>query len=939
MSNIQIYGEEYFTNYHISGQTVSYEKLDELKDFFSRVAEQIVNDYHPQTVLDVGCAMGYLVAALRDKGVQAYGIDISEYAIERVRSDIQPYCKVCSALSPFPVDFPKKYDMVVSVEVAEHLPEEDAVPFVQSLCGYSDLILFSSTPDDTSEKTHINVHTPEYWAKRFADFGFYHSLNKDCRFLSRQAMLFEKADLKNPEIVEKYEKYQYGVQKTWEDTFAQQLNKEKVMSEQTESLLEENRSLTEKYKIFESERVKIFDENRFLMEQCRDMESGYQELLETNEEFKTKFEQIQSSLGFRILTKLYRIRDRLLPVGTLRRFCVAIFIHFPGYYKAGYVAKFFKYAKKHGFHGLIDKLRKKKLGGKSFPSANEDYEKYQKWISKNEPGEELLLRQIHHIFLSAPKISIVVPLYNTPIPFLKDLIESVVNQTYTNWELCLADGNSSNRKEIEKTIQEYNNSKIKYTMLEENAGISGNTNAAIGLAAGDFIAFVDHDDLLPRFALFEITNCVNYCPGVDFIYSDDDRVDMQGKKRSNPDFKPDFSPDRLRCCNYIGHLTVVRKSLMDKVGLLDSSFDGSQDYDFVLRATEKAKRIEHIPKILYHWRMHENSVSLNADSKTYAIDAAKRAIAAHLKRINLKGDVTDGLIRFSYKINYELVKNSKISIIIPTMDHIKELKKCVDSVLEKSTYQNYEIILVENNSKSPKTFEYYNSLNQENIKVVYWKKKGFNYSALINFGVENSNGEYIVTLNNDTEIITPQWMEELLMFCQRQDVGMVGAKLYYPDDTIWNTGIALGNHFSVTLLGNKLPRGNGGYYGQTEIVQNFSALAGACTMFRKDLFLQLGGLDEKNFPVAHNDMDLSLKMIQAGKYLVFTPYAELYHYESKSRGSDLEGPNLDRFLVEDSRFILKWSKYLKYGDPFHNVNFKNGSPLFEIRTEKVRYRF
>ena len=945
-----LYDRNYYETYSIGEQTTSYKESVRLKSFMEHVADHIIKTLRPVTILDVGCAMGLLVAALRDRGVQAYGIDVSEYAVSQVRDDIKPYCKVCSALDPLPEDFPKIYDLVTNIEVAEHLYEEDGKQLIRNLCRYSDHVLFSSTPDDFAEKTHFNVQQPEYWAKLFWSNGFFHDLQKDVSFISPQAMLFFKKELSVDQIVEHYERGLRSAFKILQD----QIKDTKTVNEK---LIEGNQFLETRNKSFKKDITRISTsvvnkkhEISVLKRKLVEQKEQYADIIFEKEkeiqkiscQWRLKYDQckfeldtIRNSRGFHFLCRLYHIRDTVLPMGSKRRSFIKFMVRVLKSFRLRYIKKACRYIKKNGLRKFRHKITDLMLDRSTLDMAS----RYELWIRLNEPGREELKLQRSSVFPYQPKISIVIPLYNTPIIFLKELIDSIIRQTYANWELCMADGNSENRLQIQDVVADCHNQKIRLKLCDRNEGISGNTNAAITEATGDFIAFMDHDDLLPEFALYEIVKCINACDSADFIYSDDDRIDKSGKIRSNPCFKPDFSPDRLRCCNYIGHLTVVKKSLFDKVGPLRSEYDGSQDHDFALRATEQAVRIEHIPKILYHWRVHENSVVQNGDSKPYATTSAIKAISAHLERVGLKGTVSKGLIPFSYRINYQILTQEKISIIIPTMDHIGELDNCVRSIFEKTTYPNYEILLIENNSKNPQTFQYYNKIRSSRVKIYNWRKPGFNYSALINFGVRYATGKYIVTLNNDTEIITPQWLEEMLMFAQRDDVGMVSPKLYYPDNTIWNAGVVLHRQASVTLLSNKEPRNSAGYYGQAMIVQNFSALAGACVMFRKSLYLEVGGCDEIHFPVAHNDMDLSLKMVQRGKHLVFTPYAELYHYESKSRGSDMVGKNLERFIKENSDFLIKWQDYLKDGDPFYNINFQAGYPAFQIRTDKVQYKY
>lgn len=519
------------------------------------------------------------------------------------------------------------------------------------------------------------------------------------------------------------------------------------------------------------------------------------------------------------------------------------------------------------------------------------------------------------------KFSVLVPLYNTPDSFLKAMIESVQAQTYKNWELCLADGSDSGHSFVGEICKKYadGDRRIKYEKLEKNLGISENTNACIRMATGEYIALFDHDDLLHPSALYEVMRAI--CEhGADFIYTDENTFSEEPRDAYNPHFKPDFSPDTLRSYNYICHLSVFSRELLDSVGYFRSEYDGSQDYDLILRLTEKAKKVFHIRKILYYWRAHKNSVAQDVGAKPYTVTAAKKALAAHLERCGLKGEVLDSSVPTTYHIKYEIDGNQLISVIIPNKDHTDDLDICLKSLYEKSSYKNFEVIIVENNSTEKETFEYYEAIAQKhgNIKIVKWEGN-FNYSAINNFGVNYAKGEFILLLNNDVEIINGSCLEEMLMFAQRKDVGAVGAKLYYSDDTVQHAGVILGLGGTAGHAHKHFGRSHPGYMARASIAQNLSACTAACLMMRRDVFDEVGGLDE-NFEVAFNDVDLCMKIRKKGYLVVFTPYAELYHYESKSRGNDSTPEKLERFRGEIDRFKEKWKKQLDDGDPYYNPN-------------------
>lgn len=553
------------------------------------------------------------------------------------------------------------------------------------------------------------------------------------------------------------------------------------------------------------------------------------------------------------------------------------------------------------------------------------------------PNAEERKRQEETVFPKDITFSILVPLYNTPEKFLREMIDSVQAQTYRKWELCLADGSDDAHPEVGRICQEYmqNDSRIKYKKIEKNLGISGNTNVCFGMATGEYIGLFDHDDLLHPSVLYEYMKAI--CEqDADYIYCDE--VTFEGNSIDNMltiHFKPDFSIDNLRANNYICHFSVFSEKLLEETGLFRSEFDGSQDHDMILRLTSRAKKIVHVPKILYYWRSHPQSVAADINAKTYAIDAAKRAVLAHLKSCGLEGTVeSTRAFPTIFRIKYKLKAKPMISIIIPNKDHRDDLKRCVDSILNKSTYENYEILIVENNSTEAETFDYYKMLeNQPKVRVItYEAEGGFNYSKINNFAAKQAKGEYLLLLNNDTKVITREWMEELLMYAQRDDVGAVGAKLYYADNTIQHAGIVigLGAHHAAGHTHHLLPKENLGYMGRLCYAQDVTAVTGACLLVRKSLYEQVGGLDE-SFTVALNDVDFCLRLRALGLLNIFTPFAELYHYESKSRGLDKDGASAERYNKEVAHFRERWKKELDAGDPYFNPNFSLEHATYELK--------
>ena len=540
---------------------------------------------------------------------------------------------------------------------------------------------------------------------------------------------------------------------------------------------------------------------------------------------------------------------------------------------------------------------------------------------------ELLVKQASHQpgGEAGPKISIVVPLYNTPLNFLEELLDSVVNQTYRNWELCCVDAGTA--PGVGEMVQQRAavDPRIRYRKLEKNELIPGNTNKGIEMATGDFIALLDHDDILHPCALWYAAKAIAE-QGADFVYTDEATFEGKVENVVLYHFKPDFMLDNLRSNNYICHLTTFSKVLMEQAGGGErAEYNGSQDYDLFLRLTEKAQKIAHIPHALYYWRSSPNSTASDISAKTYCIDAGIAALKAHYARCGVAvDDVTliPGTPGY-YKTDYTMAHPGRVSILIPTCDHIRDLETCVESIYARTTYPDFEILLIENNSKEEQTFRSYERMRKEHpdtLKVLTWQGKGFNYSALNNFGARYATGEYLLLLNNDTEVITPGWLEEMVMYAQQKRVGCVGAKLLYPDDTIQHAGVGFGIGGVAGHLHKYFPATSDGYMGRLNYVQDVYGDTAACLLIRKEIYDEVHGLDE-SYAVAFNDVDFCVRVREAGYTNVFTPFAQLYHYESKSRGMEDNPEKQKRFQGEVLRFQARWGDLLAKGDPCTNPNF------------------
>ncbi len=582
-----------------------------------------------------------------------------------------------------------------------------------------------------------------------------------------------------------------------------------------------------------------------------------------------------------------------------------------------------------GPKGIVRKLKQKKIEAEAKKLHG----------TASFPTPEQAAQQRDAKFDKMVKISILVPVYNTPLNFLNEMIESVMNQTYQNWELCLADGSDDAHESVGARCQEYRekDKRIVYKKLAENGGIAANTNACYTMATGEYIGLFDHDDVLHPSALYEYVKVINE-QGADYIYCDE--TTFKGESINNMitlHFKPDYAPDNLRANNYICHFSVFSRKLLEGTELFRSGFDGSQDHDMILRLTSSARKVVHVPKLLYYWRSHKASTASDISAKPYAIAAAKGAVADHLARSGFKNFEIKSTRAFDtiFEIKYEILSEDRISILIPNKDHVEDLRRCIDSIRERSTYGNYEIIVIENNSADKAVFDYYNTLKEQKDITVVTYSGAFNYAKLNNFGAGFATGKYLLLLNNDTQVISMNWLEAMLMYAQRPDVGAVGAKLYYGDRTIQHAGvvIGLGAHRTAGHTHYKINYDNLGYMGRLCYAQNVSAVTGACLMVRKSLYDALGGLDE-TFAVALNDVDFCLRIREKGYLNVFTPFAELYHFESASRGSDLvDEEKAARYETESALFRERWKEQLAKGDPYYNPNFSLDHSDYSLRVD------
>jgi len=531
-----------------------------------------------------------------------------------------------------------------------------------------------------------------------------------------------------------------------------------------------------------------------------------------------------------------------------------------------------------------------------------------------------------------PLISVIIPVYNTSAVWLEECFQSVMDQTYPNWEICAYDDASTNQETLD-TLQQWKgkDSRVRITYGKENVHISEACNAAVETSNGELVALLDHDDTLATNALWEVVKCWNEAPKTDFVYSDEDKLDEQGRY-VEPYFKSDFNLDLLRSNNYINHLSVFTRRLFEEVGGFRKGFEGSQDHDLFLRMAEATSNFEHIPKVLYHWRKVPGSTAAVYAAKSYPEKAAIKALEEHLERIGAKGSVERGLFPGSFRLKREITTNGLVSIIIPFRDEVELLKTCIESIRATVEYPRVEIVLVDNNSEKQETFDYLNTLDSSIQQVNY--PGAFNFSAINNFAAKQTKGDYILFLNNDIEARKTGWLEAMIEHIQREEVGAVGAKLLYPDKSIQHAGVILGIGGIAGHSHKYLPGNQPGYFMRASVIQNLSACTAACLMVKRSVLEEVKGFDEEYLKVAFNDVDLCLKVRRAGYLIVYTPYAELIHHESKSRGAENTSKKIERFNKETELMNERWGGTLAR-DPYYNPNLSVTHEDFRLKQQSA----
>ncbi len=893
------YGEDYYgPSYDQSG--VPYRRDEKLwVDFFARLARSIVDSLGPRTALDMGCATGMLVEALRVRGVDARGIDVSAWAIDQVPEALRPFCAVGSITD----ELEGHYDLITCLEVLEHVPPSLATEAVSNLCRHGDTILFSSTPDDFDEPTHLNVESGGYWAQLFFHQGFVRDVDYDASFLAPHAVLFRRRqlDVDVDTLIEDYERGLRNVTLALGGRLDETLSSHHRLQEQLDTLAPLARQAEQ------------------LREAIGDLERR------RSAETSASFEMVrQYEVSARRLAALVSIRDAEI--------------------EAIHRTKVFRYsAFLRRVYGWLRRTREPRE-----PSHEPVYPfdgTYALWVEQFDTLDDTIRATIRDRVAGLshkPTITIIMPVYDPPPELLRAAIDSVRAQLYTNWELCIADDCSSDPA-LAEVLAEYQamDTRIKVTRRDTNGHISAASNTALSMATGDWVGCLDHDDILAEHALALVVAALADHPEAGIIYSDEDKLDGAGT-RHGAYFKPDFDPLLLLGQNYISHLCVFRRDLVTEVGGYREGYEGSQDWDLTLRVSEvlTSEQVVHIPHVLYHWRVHAGSTASGLSAKPYAVDAGRRAVTDHLTRSGRAGRVTSARIGRSgfNRVSWAPQQAAPlVSIVIPTKDGGPVLQRCLESVLAMTTYTNLEVVVVDNGSHALPTLEYLRA-NDDRVTVVRDERPS-NDSAINNAAVRRASGEIVCLLSTDTEVMSEDWLSEMVGHVLQPGIGAAGAKLYYPDGRINHGGLVLGLYRIAGSSYRYSGRLSPGYCGRLQLAQHMSAVSAACMVVRREAWDQVEGLDEHNLPVAFNDVDLCLRLRESGWGVVWSPYAELFLHEPSSGRVEYDGPPAPKFGPEVDYMERRWGPQVLRNDPYYSPNLSLTAGDFSMAwPPRVTYR-
>ena len=897
------YGEDYYgSSYDRSG--IPYRRDEKhWVDFFDSVAQSIVDSINPRTALDAGCAIGMLVEALRARGVDARGVDVSAWAINQVPDSLRPYCAVGSITD----DFDGHYDLITCIEVMEHLPPTLASAAIGNLTRHADAVLFCSTPDDFDEPTHLNVEPTGFWASRFFEHGFTRDVDFDASFLAPHAVLFRRRPKDAERLIIDYERGLANSAASLRDQLQHAVEEHDRVAARYNETAVELRSLTDRHtRDVERLRLRAEDAERrrtaevlAAMAEMRTYEASQRRLAALVAHRESELQAVWNTKTFRYTAKLRRIygRARRRPV-------------------APEPATFLPEVSDG-------------LGGS-----------YELWVEQYDTVDDATRRVITERLSGLarhPLISVVMPVYNPAEPHLRAAIESVTAQLYPHWELCIAD-DASTDPAVAGILAEYEaaDPRVKVVRRPENGHISAACNAALAMASGEWVTCVDQDDVLAEHALALAAEALDKHPQAGLVYSDEDKIDESGR-RHTPFFKTEYDPVLLLGQNFMNHMTLLRRDLVTEVGGYREGYEGSQDWDLALRVSEKlgVGQVVHLPHVLYHWRAHAGSTAALIAAKPYAVDAGARAVTEHLARTSRPGHVVPIPRSGHNRVTWELPPDPPlVSIVIPTRDG-STLQRCVDSLFAFTTYPRFEIFVIDNSSSALPTLQYLRA--QDSRVTVFRDEQPFNYSAINNLGVRRTSGDVICLLNDDTEVISGDWLSEMVGNLLQPGVGAVGAKLYYSDGRIQHAGIVLGILGVAGHSHRTFDRLDPGYFNRLHVAQSVSAVTGACAVVRREAWDAVGGLDEGNLPIAFNDVDFCLRLWEAGWRVVWTPHAELFHHESVTRGPD-DGPRASGFAREIHYMQRRWGPVLRR-DPWYSPNLSLDCEDFSLAwPPRVSYR-
>lgn len=902
----QVYGRAYYETH--CGE--AYERTPHWLNFFGKVADHLVSDIGPHTALDAGCAMGFLVESLRDRGVEAEGVDISQYAVSLAREDMRSHVRVGSLLEPLE----RRWDLITCIEVLEHLEAADVETAIANLCEHTDDIFFSSTPRDFRESSHVNVRPPEYWMTHFLRHGFVRDLDFDGSFLTPWAVRVRRRRDPLERTVAAYERELWRL-------LEEKVERDRVVMEQVaelaerievqERLQQEREVLQRERDWFSAEAARLGMDVRDADAQLREAREAVAHLAHTNAALRAEVD----SIAFRMAQRARRVVHRVAPDETARREALSASLRAAvSLRRSGplHVARRALTRASASGARLSATRRTPALESARTPPLSDADLRWNQFITAHEPSAPSLerMRVQSRAWSDRPLVSVLMPAYRSAPWFLRAAIDSVRAQAYENWELCIADDASPGREVADTAAHYGHDSRIHFVRREENGGIAAASNSAAEMAQGDYIAFLDHDDVLAPHALYQMVRHFLAHPEDDLVYSDEDKLDEFGR-RVQAFLKPDWSPELLEACNYVSHLTVMRRRLFDGAGKFRPGFDGSQDYDLLLRATEKTRHVGHLAEVLYSWRMVPGSAALALEAKPAAYAAGARALESAVERRGENSWVGAGRAAGIYQVRRAVAGSPSVAVVIPTRDRLELLVQAVACAEAERGPRDVRIVIVDNDSADPRTLAYLARCGHTVTKV----PGVFNFSRVVNRGAEAAGTvDHILLLNNDIVTASLGWIDAMLEHSQRPEVGAVGARLLLPDGRVQHEGDRLGGGGG---LANNLDLS--GYFNMGLCTRTVSAVTGACLMIKRSVWEGVGGFDER-LRVIFNDVDFCLRVQQAGYRNVYTPFAELTHALSASRGG--------HHPTEDCRlFTERWHPERLGADPYIGAHLNSLQPV------------